>query len=167
MEKINELQKVLKNKYRIHLDDRDIRPGRKFNDWELKGVPLRIELGPKDIENKKLTLYRRDTGEKFQIDEENALEEIENILHSIKENMRENAWKKFEEFITIVEYNKEEGLESFGDKIRTILNDKKGIVLIPYNENIYNEDLENSVEASILGTTTYDENEYIAIARTY
>ena len=50
MNKAKEIYNLLKDKFRVHLDDRDIRPGRKFNDWELKWVPLRIEIGPKDIE---------------------------------------------------------------------------------------------------------------------
>lgn len=50
---------------RVHLDDRDDKsPGFKFNEWEVKGVPLRIEIGPKDLEKKQVTTVRRDTGEK-------------------------------------------------------------------------------------------------------
>lgn len=53
---------------RTHLDDRDEKsPGFKFNEWEVKGVPLRIEIGPKDLEKKQLTLVRRDTGAKEAI----------------------------------------------------------------------------------------------------
>ena len=47
-----------------HVDTRDITPGNKFYDWELKGVPLRVEIGPKDIEKKQVVLVRRDTSEK-------------------------------------------------------------------------------------------------------
>ena len=50
---------------RVHLDDRDqVTPGFKFNEWEMKGVPIRIELGPKDVNEGKVVLVRRDTGEK-------------------------------------------------------------------------------------------------------
>ena len=50
---------------RIKIDDRDGKsPGFKFNEWEVKGVPVRIELGPKDLEKKQIMLARRDTGEK-------------------------------------------------------------------------------------------------------
>jgi prolyl-tRNA synthetase len=45
---------------RVHLDDRDYNPGYKFNDWEMRGVPLRLEVGPKDLENEKCVLKRRD-----------------------------------------------------------------------------------------------------------
>lgn len=157
MDKAKEIYNKLKDKYRVLLDDRDLRPGKKFNEWELKGVPLRIEIGPKDIENKKITIYRRDTNEKLQIDEDN-LEEIEKTLNNIMEYMKEKAWKKFDEYITIVNNVNE---------IKEILEKRKGIVLIPFNEEIYNEDLEEKVEATILGKTRYKDRDYIAIAKTY
>ena len=56
--------KLLGRGYRVHLDDRDMRPGAKYYDWELKGVPLRIELGPRDIADRKVVVVRRDTGKK-------------------------------------------------------------------------------------------------------
>ncbi len=49
---------------RVKVDDTDNSPGWKFNEWEMKGVPVRIELGPRDIENGKMTVFRRDTLEK-------------------------------------------------------------------------------------------------------
>ena len=50
---------------RVHLDDRDqVTPGFKFNDWEMKGIPIRIELGPKDLESQNFVLVRRDNGQK-------------------------------------------------------------------------------------------------------
>ncbi|ACV24215.1 proline--tRNA ligase [Methanocaldococcus fervens] len=160
MEKAKELYEKLKDKYRVHIDDRDIRPGRKFNDWEIKGVPLRIEIGPKDIENGKITLFRRDTMEKFQVDESELEEVIEKTLNNIMENIKNRAHEKFENFITILEdINPEE--------IKKILSEKRGVVLIPFKEEIYNEELENKVEATILGETEYKGKKYIAIAKTY
>jgi prolyl-tRNA synthetase len=59
------LVKRLSKKFRTRLDDRDqLTPGKKFNEWELKGVPLRIELGPRDIKAGRAVLVRRDTGVK-------------------------------------------------------------------------------------------------------
>ena len=49
---------------RVYFDDRDIRAGKKYYEWEMRGVPLRIEIGPRDIQNKKLVTYRRDTQER-------------------------------------------------------------------------------------------------------
>jgi prolyl-tRNA synthetase len=63
----SEIQKSLKG-IRVELDDRDGKsPGFKFNEWEVKGVPLRIEVGPKDLEKKEAVLVRRDNGEKNSI----------------------------------------------------------------------------------------------------
>ena len=164
MNKAKEVYEILKEKgYRIKLDDRDIRPGRKFNDWELRGVPLRIELGPRDIENKKITLYRRDTGEKFQIDEDDLLNEINGIMASISATIKEKANERVNSFITIIE---DDG-GALIDKVKETLADKKGVVLIPYDESIYNEEFEDLIDASVLGTTEYDGKEYIAVARTY
>ena len=47
---------------RVHLDDRDITPGSKYYDWELKGVPIRIEIGPRDVEQNQVTLVPRESG---------------------------------------------------------------------------------------------------------
>ncbi len=157
LNKAKEIYQMLKDKFRVYLDDRDLRPGKKFNEWELKGVPLRIEIGPKDIENKKITLFRRDTLEKFQVDENN-IEEIEKTLNNIIENLKKRAWEKFENNIYIVENL---------DDVKKYLEEKKGIVLVPYDENIYNQKLEEIVEGTILGVTEYKGNKYISIAKTY
>ena len=66
LEKCAEVQKALEAEgIRVKLDDRDtLSPGFKFNDWELKGVPVRLEIGPRDLENGQCVLFRRDTYEK-------------------------------------------------------------------------------------------------------
>ncbi len=168
MNKAEGIYKLLKEKgYRVKLDDRDIRPGRKFNDWELKGIPLRIELGPRDIENKKITLYRRDTGEKFQIDEDDLIDEINNIINSISATIKEKAIERVNSFITILNSENDDDNTPLADDVKKILHNKKGIVLIPYDESIYNEEFEDLIDASVLGTTEYNGKEYIAVARTY
>jgi prolyl-tRNA synthetase len=53
---------------RAHVDDRDQRPGWKFNEWEVRGVPLRIEIGPRDVAAGTVVVVRRDTGEKQSLD---------------------------------------------------------------------------------------------------
>lgn len=62
-------------------------PGWKFNHWELKGVPIRIEYGPKDLKNKQIVAVRRDTGEKVTIKIENAVTELRNLLEKIQKNL--------------------------------------------------------------------------------
>ncbi len=86
---------------RVELDDReDKTPGWKFNEWELKGVPLRVEVGPRDVERGGFTLVRRDTGDKFF---ETDLRRVPELLEEIQENLRERAWEKFRSSIMTVE----------------------------------------------------------------
>jgi len=79
---------------RNDIDTSDERPGNKFYRWEMKGVPLRIEAGPKDLEKNELTVVRRDTGEKSQI-KFDRVSEIPKIFDEITENLRAVAKKKF------------------------------------------------------------------------
>lgn len=76
---------------RVKLDDRDVRPGSKYYDWEIKGVPLRLEIGGRDIENNVVTFARRDTGEKGTIDLKNVGEGVELVLKMISASMLEKA----------------------------------------------------------------------------
>ena len=65
--KIMKYSRGIKNKlknYRVEIDEREYSPGWKFNEWELKGVPFRVEIGEKEIKTKSLTLFTRDTGKK-------------------------------------------------------------------------------------------------------
>jgi prolyl-tRNA synthetase len=66
--------------YRILLDDRELTPGNKYYEWELKGIPLRIEIGPKEVEQEKLTLALRRSKQKLQIKVEKADEKIDSML---------------------------------------------------------------------------------------
>ena len=90
---------------RVHLDDRDqVTPGFKFNDWEMKGVPIRIELGPKDYEEGKFVLVRRDNGQKQEL--ELAMydgNDIMNQLDNIHTDMFANAKKILDERTTTLE----------------------------------------------------------------
>ncbi len=75
--------------FRLKLDDREnYTPGYKFYDWELKGVPLRIEIGPKDLKNNVITVSRRDTLKRFIIPRENYIEKIAELLDEIQKNLR-------------------------------------------------------------------------------
>ncbi|HIQ38674.1 MAG TPA: proline--tRNA ligase [Methanothermococcus okinawensis] len=167
-DKSRELYNLLKEAgVRVKIDDRDIRPGRKFNDWELRGVPVRIEVGPKDVENKVLTIYRRDTGERYQVEEDKIRDEIMDLLERIKDNMRKKAKEKMEKYITFIDYNEDISIEEIAGRVKETLKEKKGIVLIPYSERIYREDFEEKIEASILGITEYKGKKYITVGRTY
>ncbi len=78
---------------RVKLDDRDDRPGSKFYDWEIKGVPLRLELGGRDIENNVVTFARRDTSEKGTIGLESLVPGVRLILDTIMHDMEAKAWE--------------------------------------------------------------------------
>ena len=75
--KCQEVFDSLKDTFRMKLDDRDqYSPGYKFNDWEMRGIPVRIEMGPRDIENNKCIVVRRDTCEKIEVELDNLKEEL-------------------------------------------------------------------------------------------
>ncbi|MGC8537515.1 MAG: proline--tRNA ligase [Candidatus Micrarchaeia archaeon] len=77
---------------RTKLDDRDDRsPGYKFNDWELKGVPIRLEIGPRELESKILVMSRRDTGKKSKVDYRSLTATINDTLKLIQGSMFESA----------------------------------------------------------------------------
>ena len=76
---------------RVAFDNTDNSPGWKFNEWEMKGVPLRIELGPRDIEAGKMLCARRDTLEKIEMPLENAAQTVLELLATIQKDMLEAA----------------------------------------------------------------------------
>ena len=96
-------ERLQKAGVRVVLDDTDNSPGWKFNEWEMKGVPVRIELGPRDIEAGKMTVCRRDTLEKGELPLENAEESVKALLHEIAENMYNTAKKRMEQRIVDAE----------------------------------------------------------------
>ena len=102
LEKNRELYMNLKKKFRVELDERDnYTPGYKFNDCEMRGIPLRIEMGPRDIENKKAVLVRRDTLEKEVVDIDNLENRITELLDEIQANMFNECLKRREEKTTV------------------------------------------------------------------
>jgi len=91
------LKKLRAKNYSVELDDRDgYTPGWKFNEWELKGVPLRIEIGPKDVEADQLVLVRRDNNEKITIKTKDLEKKAEQALNDIQDNL----FKKAKEYLS-------------------------------------------------------------------
>ncbi|MEM3684399.1 MAG: proline--tRNA ligase [Conexivisphaerales archaeon] len=85
---------------RVHLDDRDYyTAGWKFNEWEIKGVPLRIEIGPRDIKASQVTFARRDTLERFQVAIDQVEQKVVEALESIQRELYERAEKFLKENI--------------------------------------------------------------------
>jgi len=122
LEKAREiLNKLLKSGVAAVLDDRvEYTPGWKFNEWELKGVPIRIEIGPRDVRQKRLTLARRDTFEKLAVKEEETVDVVNKLLEEIQNNLFNRAKKFLEDNITTLKtYNEfTETLKKKGGFIR-------------------------------------------------
>ena len=135
--KLDELLKA--NKIRSHVDTREISPGNKYYEWELKGVPIRIEIGPRDIEKNEYVLVRRDTGEKISVPIDGILERINNNFELISDYLSKKAKKLLNENIHRVKTT-DEAL------------DKKGIIELPWCkvEDCALE-IENILEGNTLG----------------
>ena len=109
LEEISIVAKKIKDeleskKVRVQFDNREnLKPGFKFAEHEMKGIPIRIAIGPKDIEKDQLELARRDTEEKIFIKQRFVLNEVERILKEIHFNLFERAKKFLEENITEVD----------------------------------------------------------------
>ncbi len=98
--KAKEIVELLENEgYRVELDNSDKRPGEKYYFWEMKGVPLRLEIGPRDLSEKKLMIFRRDTEKKVSIFEKDLLKEIAKEGKDVSENLKNTAQKSFEGLI--------------------------------------------------------------------
>jgi len=90
LDKANEIFDSLKDDYIIRLDDSEDSPGEKFYFWEMKGVPFRIEIGPRDIKKEQVVIVRRFDGEKFFV----KVEELEEKLEEFTSNYTKELWKK-------------------------------------------------------------------------
>ena len=97
LDKANELKASLQQKFRVKLDDRDQSAGWKFAEYEMKGVPLRLEIGPKDIENNQCVLVRRDNREKIFVPLSELEETITKTLSSINDGLYQRALKNREQ----------------------------------------------------------------------
>jgi len=93
---------------RVHLDDREqLTPGFKFNDWEMKGIPIRIEIGPKDIAKKQVVLVRRHNRTKTSFNMDSLTEKISSELKNIQKEMFDAAKKILDErVVRVSEYQK-------------------------------------------------------------
>lgn len=93
LEKAADLAEYLKQSFRTQIDARtEYSPGYKFNEWEMKGVPIRLEIGPKDIENGQCILVRRDTGDKITVRLDETKDAIDKLLWEIHNNMLLQAY---------------------------------------------------------------------------
>ncbi len=91
MEKAQEIRARLAARFSVKLDDSDKSPGYKFAECEMRGVPVRVEIGPRDLENGKAVLVRRDTGEKLECALDTIEDTIGELLRTIQHEMLERA----------------------------------------------------------------------------
>ena len=103
--KAKELHAMLKEKgILVVLDDREeYTPGWKFNQWELKGVPIRIEIGPRDLKQQQVMMARRDTGQKMAVKEQDMFTTVDSLLTEIQHNLYAKARVDLENKITTVQ----------------------------------------------------------------
>ena len=102
LEVANEIKERLDKNFRVKLDDRDnYTVGYKFNDWEMKGVPVRIEIGPKEIERGEVIVTRRDTFEKMPVKIEKLEETVEKLMADIQQSMFNDCKERMKEKTTI------------------------------------------------------------------
>jgi len=142
-----DIREILKNEgnLRVYLDDRDIRAGKKFYEWEMRGVPIRIEVGPRDIRDNKIVIVHRNNLKKEIIDYNQAsfIDDIQRILRDVNHEMSEKSWKVLNENIRSVD-----SLEEAND----IIADKKGIISFNWcGEDSCGTDLEEKMRVDILG----------------
>ncbi len=102
MDYVTQLHKKLNEQFRVHIDNGNHKPGWKFNYWETMGVPLRIEVGPRDVENKKITMCKRTDGSKSLIDnDDNLIESISELFLDIHDDLYKKASKQLFDNISL------------------------------------------------------------------
>lgn len=114
MEKACELKEVLSN-FRVKVDDSDKSPGFKFAEQEMRGIPVRVEVGPRDIENGVCMVVRRDSGEKMEVKLDELAETIAKLLPQIQQDMYDRA-KALMESKTYSAKDREEFCKTFEEK---------------------------------------------------
>ena len=133
---------LINNNIRVKFDNRDnFKPGFKFNEYELKGVPLRIAIGPKDIENRNVEVARRDDFSKNIVSQNELPKYIKNQLIDIQKTLFDRAKKFQKDNITTV--------DSFDD-FKDILNKKGGFILAHWDGTEVTENaIKNETKATI------------------
>ncbi len=146
LEEARKIRDELAPHFRVHLDDRDnYTPGYKFYDWELRGVPLRLEIGPRDMEKGQVVLVRRDTREKLFVSREEYIQRISQLLRDIQESMLARAEEEMNEKIKRVNSLEE-------------VREHKGIAAVPWcGSEECGHRIEDETEKKIIGTPLHEE----------
>ena len=152
-EEATTLMKELRAKgLRVKFDNRDTqKPGWKFNEYELKGVPVRVAIGPKDIENGTFEVARRDTLSKEVINKDNIVSHIVSLMDEIQKNLYIKASKHREEHTTEV---------STYEEFKKVLKNKGGFIAAHWDGTVETEEkIKNETKATIRCIPLDDNNE--------
>jgi len=126
----------------VKIDDRDThKPGWKFAEYELKGVPVRIAIGSRDLENQTVEISRRDTLEKFSLPQEGLATKVKSLLDDIQQNIYNKAFN----------HRKENTRTAYSyDEFKTILDEKGGFILAHWDGTAETEEaIKNETKATI------------------
>ena len=157
---------------RVKLDDRDdVTPGEKFYFWELKGVPVRVEIGPKDLEGGTVTLSRRDTLERTRHPVEELEVKVKELFKEIERSLSERSWREFREHLIYVNTLEE---------AKELVAKQEGIIHVAWcGSDDCGLKLESEVQGRVLGTPLDEKVEgkcvvcgenasyYVRLAKTY
>ncbi len=138
------VSKLRKAKVKVELDLRtDLTPGSKFYYWELRGIPIRIEVGPRDVEKSEVTIVRRDTLEKQTWKMSELVPVVQKLVEKIKQDLRQKALQWMKNHIYRVESLEE---------AKQLLRKRAGIVEVLWcNRAECGHQLEEEVDARVLG----------------
>lgn len=152
LEKCRSIENLLQRKgFRVYLDDRDIRAGKKYYYWEMRGVPLRIEIGPRDLKNNTCVFSPRDSPDKFKVDLDQVTEQVGKTLTSITVNLRKKAWQRMNSNISPAQTIEE---------ARALIEKKQGIVSFFWcGDEECGMEIEEKVRVDILGIQKEEEGE--------
>ena len=155
-ERVNTILKAMRAKgISVKFDDRDVyRPGAKFAEYELKGVPIRIAIGSRDLENNTLELARRDTLEKQVISQVNVVGYVSDLLEEIQENLFKKAVSYRNELITEV--------DSF-DEFEKVINNRRGFISAHWDGTIETENKIKELTKATIRCITNVSNEEMGL----
>lgn len=109
---------LLAKGYSVFLDDSDLTPGKKYFRWETKGVPVRVEIGQREVEQGTITLFRRDTKKRTSVPAGELVKAIEDLKGGIIGELRARAWRTLEERLVVVKDR--ESLKAASEKLSII-----------------------------------------------
>jgi len=142
------VKKLSENGIRVKVDYReDVTPGYKFYDWEMRGVPLRLEVGKREVNSNTVTLANRVTKERRSVKLNELYDKVLEEMNNLEKSLSERAWKWFKEKIKEIDYL---------DEAKDILKNERGIVELPWcGREECGLRMEEILEAKTLGTPVF------------